>query len=104
DPEIQSAITAAPAASRWPEQNYILLRDVGKMTVKPDGTVVSEYRVIYKLFNERARGLAEVNIPYNASYESVHVIHARTIQKSGRLIDVKPGDMRTGSTYSDYPL
>ncbi|HEV2473540.1 MAG TPA: DUF3857 domain-containing protein, partial [Chthonomonadales bacterium] len=54
------------------------------------------------LFNERARSLAEVSIPYNSSYQTVRILHARTIKPDGTVIAVKPEDIRSTSPFSDY--
>src|SRR5579884_870398 len=102
DPEMQAALQSAPSASQWPNSDYARLIDIGDVTVKPDGTVVATYRETYKLFNERARTLAEVDLPYNSSYESLHVVQARTIKKDGAIVNVKPDDIRTSSPYSEY--
>ncbi len=102
DPDILAAIKAAPAATQWPNSNYMRLLDLGTVTIKSDGTTVARYRETYKLFNERARQLAEVSIPYNSSYESVHVLSARTIRKDGTVVEIKPSDIRVTSPYSEY--
>jgi hypothetical protein len=102
DGEIKSAIAAAPSASQWPNSNYARLLDIGNVTVKSDGTIIAKYRLSYKLFNERARDLAEVNLPYNASYQQIHVLSARTIRKDGSIVEVKPEDIRVSSPYHDY--
>ena len=104
DPELKQAMASAPTANQWPNNDYARILDSGIITVKPDGTVIGEYRETYKLFNERARRLAEVSLPYNASYQSPQVLRARTIKKSGNILVVKPQDIRTTSPYSDYPL
>src|SRR5579871_139391 len=102
DPELQEAIDKAPSAADWPNNNYARLLDMGNVTVKPDGTVVAKYRLTYKLFNERARDrLAEVNLPYNSSYQSIRVISARTIKKDGTVVEVAPSDIRTTAAVPD---
>ena len=53
--------------------------------------------MIVQLFNERARDLAEVNLPYNASYQEIHVLSARTVKKDGTVVEVKPQDIRISS-------
>ncbi len=102
DPTLAEAIKSAPQASQWPNNDYASLLDLGTVIVQSDGTVVAEYRETYKLFNERARHLAEVNLPYNSSYQSIKVLHARTIKKDGTVVDVKPEDIRSSSPYSEY--
>ncbi len=102
DPELRAAIARAPKASQWPEENYASLLDTAEITVKPDGATVADYRSTYKLFNERARDLAEVSLPYNNSYQKLEVLYARTIKSNGAIMTVKPGDIRTQSPYSEY--
>jgi hypothetical protein len=103
DAEIKAAIAAAPSASQWPNSNYARLLDIGNVTVKSDGTVVAKYRMTYKLFNERARDLlAEVDLPYNSSYQNLRVLSARTIKKDGTIVDVRPEDIRVSSAAHDF--
>src|SRR5437764_10373790 len=73
DPELASAIKGAPTAAQWPNNNYARLLDLENVELKPDGTVIADYRESIKLFNERGRSMAEVNLPYNASYQTLTV-------------------------------
>jgi hypothetical protein len=102
DPELRTAITNAPKAAQWPDDNYASLIDTANVVVKADGTMVAEYRLAYKLFNERARDLAEINLPYNDGNQTLEVLRARTIRKGGTVMPVKPEDIRTQSPYSEY--
>ena len=102
DPELEAALKTAPNASQWPNYDYVRLLDIGNITIKSDGTIVAEYRETYKLFNERARRLAEVTLPYNSSYQSMRIVHARTIKKDGTVLEVKPDDVRITSPFSEY--
>jgi hypothetical protein len=102
DPVLKAAIKSAPDAREWPNCDIACLLDLGNVTVKPDGTVLGEYRLSYKLFNERARRMAEVNISFNASYQHIRIIQARTIKKDGRIMNVKPSDIRISSRFSEY--
>src|ERR1051326_7703558 len=55
DPELAAAIKNAPAASDWPNSNAARILDLVNVEIKPDGTVVSDYRTTLKLFNEIGR-------------------------------------------------
>src|ERR1051326_4820249 len=102
DAELKAALAAAPGASQWPNSNYARLLDIGNVTVKPDGTILAKYRISYKLFNERARELAEVNLPYNSSYQEVRVLSARTIKKDGTIVERKnPEEKKTSPHPAD---
>ncbi len=102
DEELKSAMRSAPKAEQHPDSDYVRLLDLGKVTVQPDGTVVGEYRETYKLFNERARHLAEVSLPYNSSYQTVKVLKARTIKKNGQILEVNPSEFRVSSPFNEY--
>ena len=104
DPELQSALRNAPAAAQWPNSNFARLLDLATVHIRPDGTVVAYYRETLKLFNERARSQAEVSLPYNASYQSIKVLKARTITRDGRVLEVSPSEIRVTSPFSEYPL
>ncbi|MCW3054093.1 MAG: Transglutaminase-like enzyme putative cysteine protease [Chthonomonadales bacterium] len=101
DSALQHAIQTAPKAEEWPDQDYAVLLDTADITVKNDGTIVARYRQTYKLFTARARGLAEVNLPYNASYQKIHVLSARTIQEDGKVLDVPSSEFRHVAQFSE---
>lgn len=102
DPMLEAALKAAPDAKRWPNNNYARLIDTGNLTVLTDGTTIAEYRETFKLFNQNARNLAEVTLPYNNSYQELRVLNARTIKKDGTVVPVSPDDMREGGVSAEY--
>ncbi len=104
DATLREAMRTAPKAADLPNSDFVKLLDFGTVTVKPDGTVVAEYRETYKLFNERARRIAEVDLPYNSSYQELTVQRARTIKKNGRILDLMPSEIRSSSLFSDFAL
>jgi hypothetical protein len=104
DDALRNAIQHAPKAEQWPDQDYAVLLDLADVTVKSDGTVVSRYRQTYKIFNSRARDLGEIDLSYNESYQSLRVLHARTIQEDGTVLDVRPSDIRRTAQFNDYLL
>jgi hypothetical protein len=104
DPELQAAIRNAPKASQWPEENHATLLDLEEVTVKPDGAIVAVCRSAYKIFNEDGRDLADVSLDYDADYENLEILQARTIQKNGKILNLRPKEIRVSSLYGDYPL
>jgi transglutaminase-like putative cysteine protease len=104
DPELKSALAHAPKAEVWPNSDAALLLDTSTVTIKPNGTVVHETRSTYKLFNERARSLAEVSIGFNAEYENVEIIKARTISRSGVVKPLNLKDVHTVAPYSEFAM
>lgn len=104
DPILKAALRNAPSVEQWPNENSIKLLDLANVTVKTDGTTIAQYRETTKLLNRNARNLAEVHLPYNASYQSLGVLHARTIQRDGTVLEVRPDEMRVGGIAGDYLL
>ena len=102
DSVLRNAIAAAPAAAAWPNNDYARLLDLGDVTIASDGTVTAEYRATLKLFNQRAREMAEVSLPFNSTYQSIKLIRARTIKKDGTIVEVKPEDVRVSSPFTEY--
>jgi hypothetical protein len=104
DPELRAAIKKAPTAAQYPDQDYACLLAATTLTVRPDGTTILTYREVYKLFNERARDMADVDLDYDSSCESIQVLQARTIKQNGVVLDVAPGDIHTSARFEDYAL
>lgn len=104
DTTLQSAIQNAPNRSRWPDSHYVKLLDLGDLTIKPDGTTVGIYRETYKLFDRAARSLAEVQLPYNSSYQELSLLSARTIEPDGKVLSVQPHSVRQEGVAGDYLL
>ena len=104
DSVLQDAIRNAPPATKYPNSSYARLLDLGTVTVKPDGTTVAEYRVTYKLYKNNAttQHLAEVVIPYNSSYQELHVLNAQTVKKDGTVLKVSQADIRDGGIAGEY--
>ena len=101
---LAEAIKAAPDPAKYPNALAIHLLDVTDITVHGDGTVFTKTRETYKLLNRNARSLAEVNIPYNQSYQTITLDKAETRQKNGKVLKVKESELLEYSPYTDFPL
>lgn len=104
DATLQSALATAPTARQYLSSDCAKLLDLGDLTVKSDGTTVLERRITYKLFAKRGYPLAEVGIPFNASYQSVQILSARTIKGDGKVTDVRRSDIHTLAPFENIPL
>ena len=94
----------APASSRWPNAQKATLLDLADIVVRPDGTARTVTRQAIKIFTNRAREEeSEIRIPYNAAFEKVRLVRARTIRPDGSVLTVRPSDIRTAkpSEYDD---
>ncbi len=101
DPDLKEAIRLS-AATPADKTDFVRLLDLGDTTVKADGRTFSVFRAAYRLNTSRARPLAEVNLPFNGSYEHLRVLKARTICKDGTIVEVKPEEIRATSAASEY--
>ncbi|HLV81623.1 MAG TPA: DUF3857 domain-containing protein [Chthonomonadaceae bacterium] len=103
-PEVRKAVREAPAPTDLPNANAACLLATGRLTIQSEGTLVALYHRTIKLFNARARPLAEVNLSYEDGRQSVSVLYARTISPTGAIRSVRPSEIRTGARLADYPL
>ena len=107
--DAQTLLKNAPQASDYPNAAKATLLDLADITVHPDGTTRTITRQTVKIFNKRGRDdEAEVRIPYNASYDTVKILRARTIRPDGKIVsvdlahDVRDSTLNAGfNTYDD---
>ncbi len=104
DALLEKALHTAPAASQWPDQGYVKLLDVGDVTVKPNGVQVAVYQEAFKLFHRSARSLGEVNLAYNAAYQTIRLISAETVEPNGHVLRVLPSQVRNGGVVGEYAM
>ena len=104
DAPLKAAIATAPKSSDFPNSNAVRLLDLCEVTMLPNGGVFTQHRTAYKLFNARARRLAEVTLPYNSSYEAASVRSARTVKKNGTIVPVKVEDFRVSSPGAELSM
>jgi len=79
DVDLQVLLQDAPAAKDYPRDSAIWLRREMEITIAPDGgTVVHEHHLL-KLLTDQALSLANWEIPYDKSCETLEVRTARTL-------------------------
>ena len=102
--DAKELVRTAPQASQYPNSGFVNLIDEAKQAIKADGSWVTTTRVTAKIFNERGREIANVQLPYNSAFEKIKITRARTINKDGTVINVKSNDIRDISPYSGYAM
>jgi hypothetical protein len=102
--DVKILLQSAPSASKYPNAGFINLVDEARYTIKPNGHWISVTRYAAKICNERGRGIANVHLEYNSSFEKIKIVHARTIKKDGSVINVKPESIQEISPYSGYAM
>jgi len=81
---------------------YLLVDE--EVEIEPDNTSVSTIHVIKKVLQERGKGLAEVEMGYDSTYERIELEFARTITKDGKVIYAGGESIRDVSRYLNFPL
>lgn len=104
DDDARTLLQSAPQASDYPNAGYINLVDEARQVIHADGSWTLTKHVAAKILNERGRDIADVRIPYNAVFESVKLLRARTIRKDGAITNVPAEDIREISPYSSYAM
>lgn len=97
--ELFRILADAPKATDYPNAAKATLLDAADVTVRADGSarIVTHQRI--KVLNARGREQeAEIQLPYNGSYETLRLIQARTIRPDGSVVAVRPTDVRQGSS------
>ena len=81
---------------------YLLVDE--ETEIKADNTSVSTVHVIEKILQERGKGLAEVEMGYDSTYEKIELEYARTITKDGKVIYAGEESVRDIGRYLNFPL
>lgn len=102
--DAKTLLQGAPPSSDYPNAGYINLIDESWYTIDADGNWVSRTRTTQKICNERGRSAANVHLPYNAAFESIKILRARTIRPDGSVVEVKPSEIQEVTPYSGYAM
>ena len=81
---------------------YLLVDE--EIEIKPDNTSVSTVHIIEKVLQERGKGIAEVEMGYDSTYERIELEYARTITKDRKVIYAGGESIRDVSRYLNFPL
>lgn len=75
-----------------------------KTEIFGENSSVSTMHIIEQVLKERGKGLGEVEIGYDSTYEKVELEFARTISKDGKVIYAGKENIRDVSKHSNFPL
>lgn len=90
DAAIAEMIADAPSAEQYPQASAYVLADQTTITINPDSSAVTDYRLVVKLFQDRARDkFADRKQLFNADAESVVVVRAVTHLADGSTMEVE---------------
>ncbi len=110
DTTVDDLIKNAPTADKYPQASAYVLASQMAVTINPDSSAVTDYYLIVKLFQDRARDkYADRKQLYNADAESVEVVKAVTHLADGSTMkvedkaihDLTPPFLANASIYSN---
>ncbi len=69
-----------------------------------DGLTTKRMHVLMKIVKETGKDFGTISLPYNAYYQDLELIKARTILPDGQTINVSSDVIQDKAPYSGYPL
>jgi hypothetical protein len=100
----EEILKAAPTPAEFPNAATVKMLDYAELVIDPDGTNTYVTHNITKIMNDRGKGVANIQLPYNSSYQTIEITKARTILPDGTVFDVKPEDMQEITPYAGFNL
>lgn len=100
----EEILELAPTPAEFPNAATVHVLDYGELIVDPDGTMTNITHNIIKIMNDRGKGVANIQLPYNSSYQTIEITKARTILPDGTVFDVAPEDVQEITPYAGFNL
>jgi transglutaminase-like putative cysteine protease len=105
DEEVQALIRACPSEEAYPDASVLILLADETIRLTSENTLISTSHVVVKILNERGKeAYGEVSLSYDATYEKLEILVARTIKPDGTVVTVGDKNIRDVSLYMDYPM
>lgn len=99
DVDLRVLLHDAPGALDYPQDSAVWLRREMEITIAPDGGTVTREHYLLKLLTAQALALANWEIPYDKSCETLEVRTARTLLQE----QVFPADLAQAAESALYP-
>ncbi|HQP91943.1 MAG TPA: DUF3857 domain-containing protein, partial [Candidatus Omnitrophota bacterium] len=105
DEEVRKAIENSPAQKDYPDASAVYLFVDEKIEMTEEKREITEFHYCLKILNDRGKeAFAEIDLPYDSTYEKLEVEYARTIKPDGTVVTVGDKNIRDVSAYLNYPL
>lgn len=103
--EIARILEASDGQGQYPQAGALVLFCDERIEVTPQNSQISTLHYLVKILNERGKeSFSETHIDYDATYEKVELVYARTIRPDGQVADVGSRHIRDVSKYLNFPL
>ena len=86
DDELPELIRNVPSSESYPDAGIVYILDEGIVEVFKGGGCKQTHHVVFKILNDRGKGMGNIKIGYNSRTETTSIIHARTITPEGKVI------------------
>jgi hypothetical protein len=101
--DVAQLLEMAPDPADYPNDAQARVVDFAEYTLHDDGTVTEHVHTVMMVLNERGREAGE-SVMYTEGDEEVTVLCARTIKKTGEVVEVPSSDIFVTSVFAGYDL
>jgi tetratricopeptide (TPR) repeat protein len=102
--EIKMLIMTAPEPEEMPDDDLIILLDDIHYEILPDNTLIHRIHKLVKILNERGKGVGEVKLSYDSTYQHITIELARVIKPDGTIIGVGADNIQEVAPWVDFPF
>jgi len=103
--EVRRLVEESPSQEAYPEASALILLVDEKITLTADNRLESAAHSVVKILNDRGKdAFGEVSLTYDATYEKLDVLYARTIRPDGTVVEVGDKNIRDVSLYLNFPM
>jgi len=103
--EVRQLVEDSPSQEAYPEASALILLSDETIELTDDGRLESTVHGVIKILNDRGKeAFGEVSLTYDATYEKLDVLFARTIRPDGTVVSVGDKNIRDVSLYLNFPL
>ncbi len=105
DEEVRKIIEGSSSQKEYPDASSIYLLVDENIELTADDRQITEFHYCLKILNDRGKEkFAEIEIPYDSTYERLELEYARTIMPDGTVVTVGDKNIRDVSVYLNFPL
>jgi len=103
--EVRRIIVESPAQEAYPEASALILLVDEEIVLTDDNRMENTVHSVVKVLNDRGKdAFGEVSLTYDATYEKLEVLYARTIRPDGQVVSVGEKNIRDVSLYMNFPM
>ncbi len=103
--EVRQLIEESPSQAAYPEASALILLAEETIDLTEGNRLEGTAHSVVKILNDRGKdAFGEVRLTYDATYEKLDILFARTIRPDGTVVSVGDKNIRDVSLYLNFPL